>query len=151
MFFITFMMNAQNDKIAAHYIYLCEARYEEDIIKQQEERDALVSAIYRVDEQLKNDLLKEVVQLSDQLFEGEVFKKDKAFASLSDDVILYLIKHADPIPEGYVFHCPNSNNGNGGNWMSSKEEANNPYVGKGGEGCGVSWGKLNKELIKHFK
>ncbi|CAM4343916.1 Protein of unknown function [Pedobacter westerhofensis] len=60
----------------------------------------------------------------------------KEFTSLSSDVIA-LFKHVD-LQKGtiYVQHCPMSNNGDGGDWLSSDKTIKNPYYGKEMLECG---------------
>jgi hypothetical protein len=67
----------------------------------------------------------------------------KEFTFLSSDVIA-LFKHAD-LKEGtiYVQHCPMANNGDGGEWLSSKKEIQNPYYGDEMMECGAVIQEIN--------
>ena len=60
----------------------------------------------------------------------------KQFTFLSSDVIA-MFKHAE-IKKGtiYVQHCPMANNGDGGDWLSSNKNIQNPYYGSEMMECG---------------
>lgn len=61
----------------------------------------------------------------------------KEFTILSADVIA-MFKHSK-IESGtiYVQHCPMANNGDGGDWLSSKKNIENPYYGDEMMECGA--------------
>jgi len=60
----------------------------------------------------------------------------KEFTYLSSDVIA-MFKHAD-LKKGsiYVQHCPMANNGDGGDWLASEKQIQNPYYGEEMMDCG---------------
>ena len=60
----------------------------------------------------------------------------KHFTYLSSDVIA-MFKHAD-LKKGivYVQHCPMANHGDGGDWLSSNKQIQNPYYGSEMMECG---------------
>lgn len=60
-----------------------------------------------------------------------------AFTSLSADLIA-MFKHAD-LEQGviYVQHCPMANKGEGGDWLASAKNIQNPYYGDEMMECGA--------------
>jgi hypothetical protein len=67
----------------------------------------------------------------------DIADQRKEFTLLSSDVIA-MFKHAD-VNSGsiYVQHCPMANNGNGGDWLSSEKQIQNPYYGAEMMECGA--------------
>ncbi|MBG6233712.1 hypothetical protein IWX76_000267 [Pedobacter sp. CAN_A7] len=61
----------------------------------------------------------------------------KEFTFLSSDIIA-LFKHAD-LTAGtiYVQRCPMANNGDGGEWLASEKQIQNPYYGDEMMDCGA--------------
>lgn len=66
----------------------------------------------------------------------DIAEQRKEFTSLSSDVIA-LFKHAD-LKSGviYVQHCPMANGDNGGDWLASEKNIQNPYFGDEMMECG---------------
>ncbi|TDG36103.1 DUF3347 domain-containing protein [Pedobacter changchengzhani] len=60
----------------------------------------------------------------------------KDFTAISSDLVA-LFKHAD-VAKGtiYVQHCPMANKGDGGDWLSSNKDIQNPYYGDEMLNCG---------------
>jgi len=67
---------------------------------------------------------------------ANIEEQRKQFTFLSSDVIA-MFKHAD-IKKGtiYVQHCPMANKGDGGDWLSSNKNIQNPYYGSEMMECG---------------
>ncbi|TDQ11971.1 DUF3347 domain-containing protein [Pedobacter metabolipauper] len=67
----------------------------------------------------------------------DIIAQRTAFTALSSDVIA-LFKHAD-LKKGaiYVQHCPMANEGNGGDWLASEKNIQNPYYGDEMMECGA--------------
>lgn len=66
----------------------------------------------------------------------DIAAQRKEFTYLSSDVIA-MFKHAD-LKKGsiYVQHCPMANNGDGGDWLASEKQIQNPYYGDEMMDCG---------------
>ena len=73
----------------------------------------------------------------------DIVEQRKEFTLLSSDVIA-MFKHSD-INSGsvYVQHCPMANNGNGGDWLSSNKNIQNPYYGDEMMECGAVLETIN--------
>jgi Protein of unknown function (DUF3347). len=67
----------------------------------------------------------------------DIANQRKEFTYLSSDVIA-MFKHAD-LKKGsiYVQHCPMANNGDGGDWLASEKQIQNPYYGDAMMDCGA--------------
>lgn len=67
----------------------------------------------------------------------DIADQRKEFTHLSNDVIA-MFKTAD-LKSGsiYVQHCPMANNGDGGDWLSSRKNIQNPYFGDEMMECGA--------------
>lgn len=80
----------------------------------------------------------------------DMMSRDKYIATFTDELVHFILSEGMDFDGFYVFHCPNTNENNGANWIDDQQEAHNPYVGPDGEGCGKLVGELNKELLKVF-
>lgn len=67
----------------------------------------------------------------------DIAAQRKDFTSLSADLIA-MFKHAD-LEKGsiYVQHCPMANKGDGGDWLASEKNIQNPYYGSEMMECGA--------------
>lgn len=67
----------------------------------------------------------------------DIATQRKDFTSLSADLIA-MFKHAD-LEKGaiYVQHCPMANKGDGGDWLASEKNIQNPYYGSEMMECGA--------------
>lgn len=74
----------------------------------------------------------------------DIATQRKEFTQLSADVIA-MFKHSD-LAAGviYVQHCPMANNGEGGDWLSSNEQIQNPYYGDEMMECGAVIEQIKK-------
>lgn len=133
------------------YLGVKDGFYEEDSIKIETNINALNAALE--EKQFKNvdpisykvfeESLGRLKYNVDQLIHQKGQKQKQTLAFLSDDLIYFLIESSVDLPKLFVYYCPNSNNNDGANWLSLIEKAENPYVGKRGEGCGALLGVLD--------
>jgi hypothetical protein len=67
----------------------------------------------------------------------DIAAQRKDFTSLSTDLIA-MFKHAD-LEKGaiYIQHCPMANKGDGGDWLASEKNIQNPYYGSEMMECGA--------------
>ena len=74
----------------------------------------------------------------------DIAAQRKEFTQLSNEVIA-MFKHSD-LTSGviYVQHCPMANNGDGGDWLSSNENIQNPYYGDEMMECGAVVEQIKK-------
>lgn len=125
------LKNEKAGEIFTQYINLKNALVKSDSVQVQKSASSLQTSLagYKGCE-MTADVAKKISSVAD------LKAQRKDFTVLSADLIA-LFKSTD-ISTGtiYVQHCPMANKGDGGDWLSTDKEIENPYYGKNMLECG---------------